>query len=136
MQPAGRAGSPLTSTMRAALYSRSMHALALVLRLARLGRQLLVNPVAALVLVPIMAAAIAGSLAGCTEPRSRACKEVCKREAECVDQTGDKIPFDEKECVAACAVLEHDVQHTAEKVRRHIECVNRQTSCPAVLECK
>ena len=29
--------------------------------------------------------------AGCTEPRSTACKEVCKREAECIDATGSKL---------------------------------------------
>ena len=76
------------------------------------------------------------SLGACTEPRSTACKEVCKREAECVDQTGNKIPFDEKECIAACAALEHDVEHSAAKVQRHIDCVNKQPSCAAVLECK
>lgn len=74
--------------------------------------------------------------AGCTEPRSTACKEVCKREAECVDATGNKIPFDEKECIAACAALEHDVEHSAAKVARHIDCVNKQQACAAVLECK
>jgi hypothetical protein len=76
------------------------------------------------------------ALAGCTEPRSTACKEVCKREAECVDATGNKLPFDEKECIAACAALEHDVEHSAAKVARHIDCVTRQQACPAVLECK
>jgi hypothetical protein len=81
-----------------------------------------------------VALALAG--AGCTEPRSTACKEVCKREAECVDATGNKVPFDEKECVAACAALEHDVEHSAAKVARHIDCVTRQPSCAAVLECK
>lgn len=75
-------------------------------------------------------------LTGCTEPRSAACREVCKREAECVDTTGNKIPFDEKECIAACAALEHDVEHSAAKVQRHIDCVNKQQTCPAVLECK
>jgi hypothetical protein len=85
-----------------------------------------------------MAVIILGAAAGagCTEPRSTACKEVCKREAECIDTTGSKIPFDEKECIAACAVLEHDVEHSAAKVERHKECVYKQTSCPAVLECK
>jgi hypothetical protein len=78
----------------------------------------------------------AGASAGCTEPRSAACKEVCKREAECVDATGNKVPFDEKECIAACAALEHDVEHSAAKVARHIDCVNKQQACPAVLECK
>ncbi len=73
---------------------------------------------------------------GCTEPRSRTCKEVCKREAECVDSTGSKIPFDEKECIAACAALEHDVADNGAKVQRHIACVTKQQSCAAVLDCK
>jgi hypothetical protein len=73
---------------------------------------------------------------GCTEPRSPVCKDVCKREAECVDSTASKLPFDEKECIAACAALEHDVANSAAKVQRHIACVNQQTSCAAVLECK
>jgi cytochrome c556 len=90
----------------------------------------------ALLLAMVTAAACALACAGCTEPRSTACKEVCKREAECVDVTGNKIPFDEKECIAACAALEHDVEHSAAKVQRHIECVNKQPSCAAVLECK
>jgi len=82
-----------------------------------------------------------GALAACTEPRSTACKEVCKREAECIDSAGldaagNKQPFDEKECIAACAALEHDVEHSAAKVQRHIDCVNKQLTCPAVLECK
>ena len=80
-------------------------------------------------------------LAACTEPRSAACKEVCKREAECIDSsgidtTGGKPPFDEKECIAACAALEHDIEHSAAKVARHIDCVTKQTTCPGVLECK
>jgi len=73
---------------------------------------------------------------GCTEPRSNACREVCKREAECVEETGSTMPFDEKECVAACAALEHDVTVNAAKVQRHIDCVSKQQTCPAVLECK
>lgn len=84
----------------------------------------------------VSVAAWAAASAGCTEPRSTACKEVCKREAECIDATGSKLPFDEKECIAACAALEHDVENSAAKVQRHIACVNHQTSCPAVLDCK
>jgi hypothetical protein len=75
-------------------------------------------------------------LAACTEPRSAACKEVCKREAECVEETGSKMPFDEKECVAACSALEQDVAVNAAKVQRHVDCVHKQPSCTAVLECK
>lgn len=76
------------------------------------------------------------TLYACTEPRSAACKEVCKREAECVEETGSKMAFDEKECVAACSALEQDVTINAAKVQRHMECVKRHTSCAAVLECK
>jgi len=83
----------------------------------------------------VLLALLAVSVA-CTEPRSAACKEVCKREAECIDQTGSKVPFDEKECIAACAALEHDVARSAAKVQRHIACVTKQLTCPAVLECK
>ena len=79
---------------------------------------------------------LALALLGCTEPRSTQCKDVCKREAECVDSTGSKMPFDEKECIAACAALEHDIENNAAKVQQHIACVNKQASCAAVLECK
>lgn len=72
---------------------------------------------------------------GCTEPRSAVCKEVCKREAECVDTTGSKMPFDEKECIAACAVLEADQDNLA-KVQKHAECVTKKTACSDVLDCQ
>jgi hypothetical protein len=85
-------------------------------------------------LVAIAVIMCAGS--ACTEPRSPACKEVCKREAACIDATGIKAPFDAKECIAACAALERDVEHSAAKVQRHIACVAKQQACPAVLECK
>ena len=75
-------------------------------------------------------------LGGCTEPRSAACKEVCNREAKCIEETDSKIPFDEKECIAACAALEQDASTSAAKVQRHRECVMKQESCAAVLECK
>ena len=81
----------------------------------------------------LLAAAL---LASCTEPRSPACTEVCKREAECIEETASKISFDEKECVASCSALEQDATVNAAKVARHIDCVNRQQSCAAVLECK
>ena len=76
------------------------------------------------------------AFAACTEPRSASCKKVCKREADCIEETGSKIPFEEKECVAACAALEQDSAHSGAKVQRHIDCVKKQTSCAAVLECK
>jgi hypothetical protein len=81
-------------------------------------------------------AVLALALAACTEPRSASCREVCKREAECVEETGSKMPFDEKECVAACSALESDTSVNAAKVQRHIDCVHKQQTCAAVLECK
>ena len=81
-------------------------------------------------------ALVAVILVSCTEPRSTSCRQVCKREAECIEETGTKTPFEEKECVAACAALEQDSAHSGAKVQRHIDCVNKQTSCTAVLECK
>jgi len=79
---------------------------------------------------------LAALLAACTEPRSTTCRDVCKREAECIEETASKMPFDEKECVAACSALEQDLTVNAAKVARHIDCVNRHPSCAAVLECK
>jgi hypothetical protein len=76
------------------------------------------------------------AIVGCTEPRSARCKEVCKREAECIDVTSSKMPFDEKECIAACAALESDQADNGAKVARHIECVRSKQACEAVLECR
>jgi hypothetical protein len=84
-----------------------------------------------------IAAAVLALLGSCTEPRSSQCRQVCKREAECIEETGSKIPFEEKECVAACAALEQDSADNGAKVQRHVNCVNSKTSCAAVLaECK
>jgi hypothetical protein len=75
------------------------------------------------------------ALAACTQPRSVRCKQVCAREYECATSTSSPVPFDEKECMAACSALEADPDSTA-KVQAHYECVTRQQACPAVLECK
>jgi hypothetical protein len=76
------------------------------------------------------------TVTACTEPKSAACTAVCKREAECIDVTGNKMPFDEKECIAACAALEADRSESAAKVQRHMACVHEKQACEAVLECK
>ena len=74
--------------------------------------------------------------AACTQPRSARCKDVCSREADCVARTNSAIPFDEKECVAACAVLEADPDNLA-KVEKHAECVAKnQGACRAMLDCQ
>ena len=75
------------------------------------------------------------ALIGCVQPRSQRCKQVCARESECVASTSSSIPFDEKECIAACAVLEAD-QDNAAKVQKHAECVAKHTACTEVLDCQ
>lgn len=73
--------------------------------------------------------------AACTQPRSKECTNICARESDCVTSVKSDIPFDEKECVAACEVLRADQQNLA-KVEQHRECVMKaNASCEAVLEC-
>ena len=73
-------------------------------------------------------------LAGCTQPRSKTCVDICSRESDCITATKADIPFDEKECVSACEVLRADQQNQA-KVESHRECVMKNASCKDVLEC-
>ncbi len=73
--------------------------------------------------------------AACTQPRSKTCTDICSRESDCITSVKSEIPFDEKECVAACEVLRADQQNLA-KVEQHRECVMKpNASCEAVLEC-
>ena len=74
-------------------------------------------------------------IASCVQQRSARCKQVCAREYECVTATSSAITFDEKECIAACAVLEADQQNLA-KVQKHADCVAKHTACSDVLECR
>ncbi len=72
----------------------------------------------------------------CTQPRSGTCKRVCTKEYDCVTRTSATIPFDEKECIAACSVLEADPDNLA-KVMKHVECVDHAAqSCELVLGCE
>ena len=73
-------------------------------------------------------------VAACTQPRSKTCRDICARESDCITATNSQIPFDEKECVAACEVLRSDQQNLA-KVEQHKDCVMKNASCSAVLEC-
>ena len=73
-------------------------------------------------------------LAACTQPRSKECVDICARESDCHAATKSEIPFDEKECIAACEVLRGDQQNQA-KVLQHRECVMKNASCQMVLEC-
>ena len=79
-------------------------------------------------------AVVLALVAGCTQPRSKTCVDICTREADCINATKAEIPFDEKECVSACEVLRADQQNVA-KVDAHKECVMINASCAAVLEC-
>jgi hypothetical protein len=83
----------------------------------------------------ILAALALVALAGCTQPRSARCRKICARESECVTTTNSTLPFDEKECVAACSALEDDPDNLA-KVEKHQACIDRAPSCTAVLECQ
>ena len=74
------------------------------------------------------------TLLGCTQPGSKTCIDICARESDCINATKAEIPFDEKECVSACEVLRADQQNVA-KVEAHKECVMKNASCAAVLEC-
>jgi hypothetical protein len=73
-------------------------------------------------------------LAGCTQPRSKTCTDICSRENDCITSTNSTIPFDEKECVVACEMLRND-QDNAAKVEQHKQCVMGKASCTDVLEC-
>ena len=73
-------------------------------------------------------------VAGCTQPRSKTCVDICARESDCITATKAEIPFDEKECVSACEVLRAD-QQSAAKVEQHKECVMKNAACNDVLNC-
>ena len=83
---------------------------------------------------PMRFALVLALVAGCTQPRSKTCVDICTREADCINATKAEIPFDEKECVSACEVLRSDQQNAA-KVDAHKQCVMTNASCAAVLEC-
>jgi hypothetical protein len=73
------------------------------------------------------------AVVACTQPRSSRCKQVCTREYECVTQTATGMPFDEKECIAACSALEGDQDHEA-TVQKHYDCVMSQPDCGSVVK--
>jgi hypothetical protein len=92
----------------------------------------------------VFRAALIGLLAagaGCAQPRSATCKEICAREAECQQATEDEMPdeqsaFDEGDCVAACAALERDGK-TKPNVEAHWECVkNAGADCGKIAACR
>ena len=82
-----------------------------------------------LVLVVLLALAAAGCARA---PRSR-CERVCKREAECAEQTSTP-EVDVVACVDACAALERDAKGVR-LVNRHVLCVDNAPSCATLIDC-
>jgi hypothetical protein len=78
-----------------------------------------------------------------SEGTSNECKEVCRREAACVDQVADddkedeeQNRFDQSECIAACDALSRD-EVGKELVKKHKECADKaKDDCAALLQCK
>ncbi|HLU67117.1 MAG TPA: hypothetical protein VKZ63_12625 [Kofleriaceae bacterium] len=70
------------------------------------------------------------------------CKDVCRREAVCVELEAERGPgaeeqnrFDQSECVAACTALQRDPRGK-ELVARHVECAAKAgDDCEALLAC-
>ena len=81
-----------------------------------------------LALVPVLAAL---ALAACTSPKSKTCRAICAREAECNGaKPSEASSFDEGECIAACAALEVDKNpFIAGQVTKRAECLRSTTSC-------
>ena len=77
------------------------------------------------------------SLLGCTQPKSARCRNVCARESECVElaKRETENSFDEKQCVAACAVIEAEPKST-HNVAAHEQCIAKAADCNAVLKCR
>ncbi len=79
-----------------------------------------------------------------SEGSSKDCKDICQREASCVDQKPDdgkdedeeQNKFDQSECIAACDALSRDeVGKTL--VAKHTDCVQKaKNDCAAILQCK
>ena len=82
-----------------------------------------------------------------SEGSSNDCKDICRREASCVDQMSDdskdedeeQNKFDQSECIAACDALSRDdVGKTL--VAKHKSCAdaakNAKDYCAALLQCK
>ncbi len=74
-------------------------------------------------------------LAGCAAPRSQRCREMCRREARCVDTSEEtELTFDADECEAACTALERDAEGKR-LVDDHATCLGQAESCEQVLAC-
>ncbi len=85
-------------------------------------------------LVSVLAAL---ALAACTSPKSKTCRAICAREAECNGaKPSEASSFDEGECIAACAALEFDKKpFIAGQVTKRAECLRLTTSCGDYQSC-
>ena len=70
--------------------------------------------------------------AGCGRGRATSCDRVCAREAECAKEL--RLEGDRSECVQACVELERD-PNVARALTAHVACVDRASSCQAVVDC-
>ena len=78
-----------------------------------------------------------------SEDTSTACKNVCRKEASCVDQIADngkedeeQNKFDQSECIAACDALNRD-EVGKQLVDKHVACAQAaKDDCAALLQCK
>ena len=79
-----------------------------------------------------------------SEGTSNDCKDVCRREASCVDKIADEgkeddeeqNKFDQGECIAACDALSRD-EVGSELVKKHKACADAaKNDCTALLQCK
>jgi hypothetical protein len=72
---------------------------------------------------------------GCAESHSPRCKQVCEREAECIEQLGDERErLDKAECASQCTSLERD-REGKELVDQHLECAAAALTCAQLLAC-
>lgn len=72
----------------------------------------------------------------CAESPSPRCKQLCEREAECVERHGDEqAKYDKTECATECSALERDRDGKA-SVDRHMACAAKATTCAELMACR
>ena len=96
---------------------------------------------------PILALLLATACA--SDRSSPECKDVCSKQARCVDQKSEaiqpgqprqstppeQIKFDQSECIAACTALMKDAE-ARKVVARHVACFAKAgDDCEAILAC-
>ena len=94
--------------------------------------------------IAVLLAALLAAAACSSEGTSPDCKEVCRKEAACVDQVvvdddkddEEQNRFDQSECIAACDALSRD-EVGKKLVEKHTECALKAgKDCAALLLCK